>query len=80
VEIFHFTVPKLLRRKIYHFLILMPVFIVQVTKLAQFNMFSKIPPSTWMHFAAMVKIWRLACMCGDVALPRKPFGKGHMYG
>jgi hypothetical protein len=41
------------------------VFIVQVTKLVQLtyytsNIFSKIPPSTLMHFATRVKTWRVA--------------------
>jgi hypothetical protein len=42
---------------------LIPVFIVQVTKLVQFtyyNIFSKIPPSTSMHFATRVRTWRVA--------------------
>ena len=37
---------------------LIPVFIVQVTELVQFITFSKIPPSTAMHFATRVKTWR----------------------
>jgi hypothetical protein len=37
VELFHCTVPKLLIRKRYYVLFLLPVFIVQVTKLVQFN-------------------------------------------
>jgi hypothetical protein len=36
-EIFHYTIPKLLIRKRYYVLFLMPVFIVQVTKLVQFT-------------------------------------------
>jgi hypothetical protein len=58
IELFHCTVPKLLIRKRYYVLFLMPVFIVQVTKLVQFtqyNTFSKIPPSTSMHFATPVR-------------------------
>jgi hypothetical protein len=35
--IFHCTVPKLLIRKRYYVLFLMPIFIVQVTKLVQFT-------------------------------------------
>jgi hypothetical protein len=48
IELFHCTVPKLLIGKIYYVLFLIPVFIVQVTKLVQFtyyNTFSKFPPS-----------------------------------
>jgi hypothetical protein len=44
-ELFHCTVPKLLVRKRYYILFLIPVFIVQVAKLVQFtwcNTFSKI--------------------------------------
>jgi hypothetical protein len=36
IELFHCTVPKLLIRKRYYILFLIPVFIVQVTKLVQF--------------------------------------------
>jgi hypothetical protein len=36
IEPFHCTVPKLLIRKRYYVLFLMPAFIVQVTKLVQF--------------------------------------------
>jgi hypothetical protein len=35
VQLFHYTVPKLLTRKRYYALFLVPVFIVQVTKLVQ---------------------------------------------
>jgi hypothetical protein len=37
IELFHCTVPKLLVRKRYYILILIPVFIVQVAKLGQFT-------------------------------------------
>jgi hypothetical protein len=37
IELFHCTVPKLLIRKRYYVLFLIPVFIVQVTKLVQFT-------------------------------------------
>jgi hypothetical protein len=37
IELFHCTVPKLLIRKRYYVLFLLPVFIVQVTKLVQFT-------------------------------------------
>ena len=41
-------------------LFLIPVFIVQVTELVQgYNKYSKIPPSTSMHFATRVKTWRV---------------------
>jgi hypothetical protein len=49
MQLFHCTVLKLLKRKGYYVLILITVFIVQVTKLVQltqYNTFSKIPPST----------------------------------
>jgi hypothetical protein len=85
-ELFHYTVPKLLIWKRYYILFLIPVFIVQVTKLVQFtsyNTFSKIPPSTSMHFATRARTWRVARLysvqCSEVALSRKPFGIGHMY-
>jgi hypothetical protein len=57
------TVPKLLIRKRYYVLFLIPVFTVQVTKLVQFtlyNTFPKIPPSTSKHFATHVRTWRVA--------------------
>jgi hypothetical protein len=59
IELFHCTVPKFLIRKRYYVLFLIPVFIVQVTKLVQFT-FPKIPPSTSMHFAPRVRSWRVA--------------------
>ena len=41
-------------------LFLIPVFIVQVTELVQgYNKCLKIPPSTSVHFATRVKIWRV---------------------
>jgi len=41
-------------------LFLTPVFIVQVTELVQgYNKYSKIPPSTSMHFATRMKTWRV---------------------
>jgi hypothetical protein len=47
------------------------------------NTFSKIPPSTSMHFATRVRTWRVArlysVLYSEVALSRKPFGIGHMY-
>jgi hypothetical protein len=79
---FRCTVPKLLIRKRYYVLFLIPVFIVQVTKLVQFsqyNTFSKIPPSTLMHFATRVRTWRVARLYSEIVLSRKPFGIGHMY-
>jgi hypothetical protein len=59
----HCTVTKLLIRERYYVLFLIPVFIVQVMKLVQFtkyNTFSKIPPSTSMHFPSRVRTWRVA--------------------
>jgi hypothetical protein len=38
IEIFHCTVPKLLIRKIYYILFTIPVFIVHVTKLVDFDL------------------------------------------
>jgi hypothetical protein len=63
VEIFHCTVPKFLIRKRYYALFLMPVFIVEVINLVQFtryNTFSKIPPSSSVHYASHVRTWRVA--------------------
>jgi hypothetical protein len=37
IDLFHCTFPKFLIRKIYYVLLLIPVFIVQVTKLVQFT-------------------------------------------
>jgi hypothetical protein len=37
IQLFHCTVPKLLIRKRHYVLFLIPVFIVQVTKLVQFT-------------------------------------------
>jgi hypothetical protein len=42
--------------------LLIPVFIIQVTKFTQYNTFSKIPPSTPMHFATRVRTWE-CCLC-----------------
>jgi len=40
--------------------LLIPVFIVQVTRVGTvYNKFSKIPPSTSMHFATRGKTWRV---------------------
>jgi hypothetical protein len=63
-------------------MLLIPVFIVQVTKLVQFtqyNTFSKIPPSTSMHFATRVRTWRVARLYSEIALSRKSFGIAHVY-
>jgi hypothetical protein len=82
IELFHRTVPKLFIRKRYYVLFLIPVFIAHVTKLVQFtqyNTFSKIPPSTSMHFATRVRTWRVARLYSEIALSRKPFGIGHTY-
>jgi hypothetical protein len=86
IQLFHCTGPKLLIRKRYYVLFVIPVFIVQVTKLVQFtqyNTFSKIPPSTSMHIATRVWTWRVArlysVLYSEIALSRKPFAIGHMY-
>jgi hypothetical protein len=63
IEIFHCTLPKWLIRKRYYVLFLIPVFIVQVTKLVQLvqcNIFSKIPQSTSIQFASRARTWRVA--------------------
>jgi hypothetical protein len=65
-RVFHCTVPKLFIRERYYALFLIPVLIIQVTKLVQFtkcNTFSKIPPLTSMHFATRVRAWRVAPLC-----------------
>jgi hypothetical protein len=49
IELFHCTVPKLLIRKKYYVLFLMPAFIVHVTKLVHS------PTSASMHFATRVR-------------------------
>jgi hypothetical protein len=50
---------KILVRKRYYILIL--IFIFQVTNLLVYNKFSKIPPSTSMHFETRVRTWRACC-------------------
>jgi hypothetical protein len=70
-KLFHSTVAKLSIRKRYYWeLCLIPVFIVQVTKMVQFtqcNTFSKIPPSTSMHFATCVRAtYSVFGICGDI--------------
>jgi len=41
-------------------LVLIPVFIVQMTRVGTvYSKLSKIPPSTSMHFATRVKTWRV---------------------
>jgi hypothetical protein len=88
VELFHCTVKKLLRRKIYYALFLMPVFIVQVTKLVQFTLYN-----TYISENSTVNINALLNSCEDMAccssvqctvnseisVSRKPFGIGHTY-
>jgi hypothetical protein len=63
IQIFHCTVPKLMIRKRYYVLFLIPIFTVQVKKLVpftQYNIFSKIPRPTSIHFATRVRTWRVA--------------------
>jgi hypothetical protein len=86
IELFHRTVPELLIRTRSYVLFVIPVFIVQVTKMVQFTSYktlSKIPPSASIHFASRVRTWRVArlniVLSGEIALSRKPFGIGHMY-
>jgi hypothetical protein len=72
----------LLITKIYYVLLLILVFIVQVTNLVQFpqhNTFSKIPPSTAMQFATRVRTWRVARLYREIVVARKPFGIWHIY-
>jgi hypothetical protein len=38
-----------------------------------------IPPSTSMHCASSVRTWRVARLCSEIALSRKPFGIEHTY-
>jgi hypothetical protein len=79
---FYCIIPKFSKRKGYYILFLIPVLIVQVTKLVQFtqyNAFSKIPPSASVHFASRVRTWRVARLYSEIALSRKQFGIGHMY-
>jgi hypothetical protein len=82
IHLFHCRVPKLLIKKRYYLLFLMLVFIVQVTKLVpftQYNTFSKIPPSTPMHFETPVRTWHVAHLYSKIALSWKLFRIGHMY-
>ena len=62
IELFECTTAKLLIRKrdYVYVLFLIPVFIVRVTELVQFVInVRKIPPSTSIHFAVLVKTWRV---------------------
>jgi hypothetical protein len=59
IEPFECTVAKLLIRKRYYVLFLI-LFIVEVTNWLVYNKFSKIPPSTSMHFATRVRTWHVA--------------------
>jgi hypothetical protein len=71
-------VPKLLKRKRYYILFLIPVFAVQVTMLVQctyYNIFSKILPSTSAHFATLVRTWSAARLVTDWAVTRRRIGK-----
>jgi hypothetical protein len=64
IEIYHCAVAKLLINR-HYVLFLMSVFIVQVTQSVQFTQystFSKVPPSTSMHFATRVRTWRVASL------------------
>jgi hypothetical protein len=65
VELFHCTIPTFLVRKKYCIMFLIPLFIVQVTKLVQFtyyNAFLKIPPSISVCFKTCMRTWRVACL------------------
>jgi len=62
IELFEYTTAKvLIRKRCYMYvLFLIHVFIAQVTELIQgYNICSKIPPSTSMHFVTRVKTWRV---------------------
>jgi hypothetical protein len=81
-QLFHCIIPKLLIRKRYYILFLIPVLTVQVKHLVRFpkyNTYSKIPPTTSMHFGTRVRTWRVARLYSEIALSWKPFGIGHMY-
>jgi hypothetical protein len=85
IELFHCTAPKFLIRKGYCVLFLTPVFVVQL-QFTWYNTFSKIPPSTSIHFQL---VWGhgvlLVCtvystvLYSEIALYQKPFGIGHTY-
>jgi hypothetical protein len=50
-------------------LFLIPISIVQMTKLVQFTrIFSKIPPSASVHSATRVRTWRAANLATDWAV------------
>jgi hypothetical protein len=55
--------------------------VIQLVQFTQYNTFSKILPSTSIHFATRVWTWRVARLYSVqcTALSRKPFGMGHMY-
>jgi hypothetical protein len=60
-ELMYCTVPKLISKR-YNAMLLILVFIVQVTKLVQFAWYDtvlKIPPTS-MHFVIRVRTWRVA--------------------
>jgi hypothetical protein len=70
------------KKKRYYVLFVIPVFIVQVTTLVQcnyYNTFSKIAPSTSVHFASHVRTWLVARLYSEIALSQKPFMIGHTY-
>jgi hypothetical protein len=62
---------KTVDKKRYYVLFLLPVFIVQVTKLVPFtkyNTFSNIPQRTSVHFATCGRTWRVDRLYSEIAL------------
>jgi hypothetical protein len=93
MELFHCTVPKLMIRKRYYVLFLIPIFTAPVTKfgivyLVQY-IFENSTVNINAHFATRVRTWRCSSwriltfiqtlLYSEIALSRKSFGMGHMY-
>jgi hypothetical protein len=88
IELFHCTLPKLLIRKRYYVLFLIPAFIVQVTKLQSLPGIIHFWKFRRQHQCTLQLVWGhvvlLVCtvysvLYSEIALSRKPFGIGHMY-
>jgi hypothetical protein len=60
IELFECTLAKWLIRKRYYSYVLFLIFIVQMKNVLVYIKFSKIPPSTSMHFATRVITWCVA--------------------
>jgi hypothetical protein len=84
-RLFHCTVPKLLIRKRYYMLFLIPVFIVQVIKLVHFRKYHHqrhctLQPVRKRHVVHMTASWRTSkLLYSETALSRKLFGIGYKY-